>query len=88
MGDTGYNLQAINAAKNADFLMVECSVSKEVEGHLTPALAGKIAAKANVKNLILTHFYPEVLKTNIKKQCAKEFDGKIILARDKMSIHI
>lgn len=88
MGDTGYNAQAINAAKNADFLIIECSVPKEVEGHLTPALAGRIAAKTNAKNLILTHFYPEVLKTNIKKQCAKEFKGNIILAKDKMRIKI
>lgn len=88
LGDTGYNAQAINAAKDADFLMVECSAPKEVEGHLTPVLAGKIAAKANVKNLILTHFYPEVLKTNIRKACSREFGGRIILARDRMKIKI
>lgn len=88
IGDTGYNAQAINAAKNADFLMIECSLPKEVEGHLTPLLAGKIAAKANAKALILTHFYPEVLKTDIKKECAKEFNGRIILAKDKMRINI
>jgi ribonuclease BN (tRNA processing enzyme) len=87
-GDTGYNMQAVSAAKNADFLMTECSVPKEVEGHLTPSLAGKIAAKAKVKTLILTHFYPEVLKTSNKKQCAKEFKGNIVLARDKMRIKI
>lgn len=87
-GDTGYNLRAIKAAKNADFLMTECSLPKEVEGHLTPSLAGMIAAGANVKNLILTHFYPEVLKTNIKKNCRKFFKGKIILAKDKMKIKI
>jgi len=88
MGDTGYNIQAINAAKNADFLMVECSLPKEIGGHLTPSLAGKIAAKTNVKTLILTHFYPEVLKTGIRKHCSREFDGNIILAKDKMRINI
>ena len=88
IGDTGYNTQAISAAKNADFLMAECSLPKEAEGHLTPALAGKIAAKASVKNLILTHFYPEVLKTDIKKQCSGEFKGNIILAKDRMKINI
>ena len=87
-GDTTYNRQVINAAKNADFLMTECSQPKEVEVHLTPSLAGKIAAKANAKTLILTHFYPEVLKTDIKKACSKEFKGNIILAKDKMRINI
>ena len=88
VGDTGCNTQAVSAAKNTDFLIVECSLPREVEGHLTPSSAGKIAAKANVKTLILTHFYPEVLKTDIKKECSKEFKGNIILAKDRMRINI
>lgn len=89
-GDTDYCKQTIEAAKNTDVLLIECTLpdNKKVEGHLTPSLAGKIAAKANIKTLILTHFYPEVLKTNIKKACSKEFKGKIILAKDKMKINI
>lgn len=87
-GDTEYCDEVADAARNADFLMAECSLPREVEGHLTPGLAGKIAAKANVKALILTHFYPEVLKTDIKRQCRREFKGKIILAEDRMKIKI
>lgn len=87
-GDTEYCNETIKAAKNADYLLIECSLPNKVEGHLTPSLAGKIATKANVKTLILTHFYPDVLKTNIRKQCSKEFKGKVILAKDKMKINI
>ena len=89
-GDTDYCKEAIEAAKNADVLMAECSTSDEnkAEGHLTPSLAGKIATEAKVKKLVLTHFYPEVLKTDIVKQCRKEFSGKIILAKDKLIINI
>ncbi len=89
-GDTDYCNEAINAVKDADTLLVECSFpdDKKAEGHLTPSLAGRIAAKANVKHLILTHFYPEVLKNNIKKNCSKHFGGKITLAKDKLSINI
>lgn len=89
-GDTEYCKEAIEAAKNADYLMTECSFpdNKKAEGHLTPSLAGKIAAKAKVKTIVLTHFYPEVLKTNIKKACSKEFKGKIILAKDKLKINL
>ena len=89
-GDTEYCNEAINAAKNADYLLIECSLpdGKNADGHLTPSLAGKIAAKARVKTLILTHFYPEVLKTNIRKACSREFNGRIILAKDKMRIDI
>ncbi|MBI2542162.1 MBL fold metallo-hydrolase [Candidatus Woesearchaeota archaeon] len=89
-GDTEYCNEAIKIAKNADVLMTECSLpgNKNPKGHLTPALAGKIAAKASVKTLILTHFYPEVLKTNIRRDCAREFKGRIILAKDRMRINI
>lgn len=87
-GDTEYCDEVIKAAKNADALLTECSFNKKIEGHLTSSLAGKLATKANAKHLILTHFYPEVLKTDIIRQCRKFFDGKITLARDKSSIII
>ena len=89
-GDTDYCEEAIEAAKNADVLMTECSTSdkNKADGHLTPSLAGKIAAEANVKTLILTHFYPEVLKSDIMGKCRKEFKGKIVLAKDKITLNI
>ncbi|MBI2656298.1 MBL fold metallo-hydrolase [Candidatus Woesearchaeota archaeon] len=89
-GDTEYCKETIEIAKNADVLITECSLpdNEEIEGHLTPSLAGKIASKAQVKTLMLTHFYPQVLKTNIKKQCRKEFGGRIILAKDKMRLTV
>lgn len=89
-GDTDYCSEAIKAAENADFLLTECSTPDEnrEEGHLTPSLAGKIAKEANVKTLVLTHFYPEVLKSDIKKKCSRHFKGRIILAKDKLSISV
>lgn len=89
-GDAEYCNEVIKAAKNADVLLIECSFpdSKKMKGHLTPSLAGRIASKAKAKTLILTHFYPEALKADIKKQCEKVFSGKIILAKDKMGIII
>lgn len=88
-GDAEYCNEIIEIAKDADALLIESSFpdSKKVEGHLTPSLAGKIGAKANAKTLILTHFYPEVLKTNMKKECGREFKGSVILAKDKMRIN-
>ena len=89
-GDTEYCNETIEFAKNADALLTECSTPDEskIDGHLTPSLVGSMAKKANVKHLILTHFYPEVLKINIKKASSREFKGKITLARDKMKISI
>ena len=85
-GDTDYSNEIIKISKNADLLILECSFPYKKEGHLTPSLCGKIAAKANVKKLVLTHFYPEADKVDVKEQCTKEFNGKIILAKDFMKI--
>ena len=89
-GDAEYCNEVIEVAMNADALLIECSFpdNKRIKGHLTPSLAGKIASKAKVKRLILTHFYPEALKADIKKQCKKRFKGEVILAKDKMKINL
>ncbi|MDD5724496.1 MAG: MBL fold metallo-hydrolase, partial [Syntrophales bacterium] len=60
-GDTGYCKNAVRLAMNADLLICECALPDEMKapGHLTPSLAGRIASEAHVKNLLLTHFYPE-----------------------------
>ena len=87
-GDTDYSNEIIKISKNADLLILECSLpdNKKAKGHLTPSLCGKIAAKANVKKSVLTHFYPEADKADVKGQCTKEFNGEIILAKDFMEI--
>jgi len=89
-GDAEYQESIAKVSENCDVLLTECSLpdNKKEEGHLTPSLAGRIAAKAGVKHLILTHFYPEVLKTGIKRQCSRHFHGKITLAKDKLTINI
>ncbi|MCD4778692.1 MAG: hypothetical protein K8R12_06930, partial [Desulfobacterales bacterium] len=59
----------------------------KVKGHLTPSLAGKIATMANVKKLMLIHFYPECDEVDIEKQCRKTYSNKLILAEDFMKIN-
>lgn len=87
-GDTGYSNEIIKISKNADLLILECSFPTKKECHLTPQLCGKIGAKANAKKLVLTHFYPECDKIDVKKQCSKEYKGKIILAKDLIGIKV
>lgn len=59
-----------------------------MEGHLTPSQAGRIAALAGVRNLVLLHFYPEVLSTDILSQCRKTFGGEIVLAKDRLHLTV
>ena len=89
-GDTGFCDEIVDLARGADLLVLESSFpdGHEVEGHLTPSQAGLIAGMADVKQLLLTHFYPECLVTDIEAQCRKTYQGKLILGSDLMKISI
>jgi ribonuclease BN (tRNA processing enzyme) len=89
-GDTDFSENLVVLAKNADLLICESALPDELKiaGHLTPSLAGEIATQANVRKLVLTHFYPECDQVDIEKQCRKTWSGPLILAEDLMKITI
>lgn len=89
-GDATYNQSVVKLAHDADLLVLECSFPDEleVEGHLTPALAGRVAHEAEAKRLVLTHFYPVCDGYDIVSQCRAEYDGQIILAEDNLRIEV
>ena len=89
-GDTDYCETIIDLAKKTDLLICECALPDKlkVEGHLTPSLAGELAARADVRKLVLTHFYPECDKENIEAECRKTYSGPLVLAEDLMQIEI
>jgi ribonuclease BN (tRNA processing enzyme) len=89
-GDTGFCEEIIHLARDTDLLILECAspVGREMEGHLTPSLAGRIAKQAGAKKLLLLHFYPEVLATDIARDCRKAFEGEIILGRDNLHLTV
>ncbi len=89
-GDTDFSENLVTLSKGADFLICESALPDglKVKGHLTPSLAGEIATRANVRNLVLTHFYPECDLVDIEKQCRKTYDGPLLLAEDLMTIEI
>ncbi len=89
-GDTDFSDNLISLAKDADLLICESALPDDlkVKGHLTPSLAGEIATRANVRKLVLTHFYPECDQTDIEKQCRKTWSGPLVLAEDLMNIDL
>jgi ribonuclease BN (tRNA processing enzyme) len=89
-GDTGYCERIVELARDADLLILECSFPDDeaIAGHLTPSEAGDIATRAGAKKLVLTHFYPEILTTDIKAQCRKTYQGDLVLAIDLMSLSV
>jgi len=87
-GDTDYSEQLVDLAHQADLLICESALPEglKVSGHLTPALAGEIAARAGVHRLMLTHFYPVCDQTDIEAECRRTYNGPLILARDLLRI--
>jgi len=89
-GDTDYCQNIIDLASETDLLILECSFpdGKKVEGHLTPALAGRIALESRCKRLLLTHLYPVCGQFDIVGQCKRIYEGDIILGEDLMRVKI
>ena len=89
-GDTDFSENLIELARGADLLICESAMpdDKRVQGHLTPSMAGEIAARAEVKKLVLTHFYPDCEDVDITRQCRKTYSGPLLLAQDLMKISV
>ena len=92
--DTGPCEGILKLAKGADLLILESSFLKDNSKphHLTTYQAGEIAKNAGAKKLLLSHFYPEVLKMKKEKK-EKEvresgYNGEIIFAEDLMSVSV
>jgi len=87
-GDTDTCENLVSLATDADLLICESAMpdTLKVPGHLTPSLAGDMAARAHVKKLVLTHLYPECDQFDLTAQCRKTYQGPLLIAEDLMKI--
>jgi ribonuclease BN (tRNA processing enzyme) len=91
-GDTAPCQATIDAAKDADMLIHECSLpdrhKEQAPNHTTPGALGKIASAAGVKTLVLTHLYPELIDElgDALRSIRTSFSGKVIVPRDTQII--
>jgi ribonuclease BN (tRNA processing enzyme) len=83
-GDTGSCDEVVTLARNADWLIIECSFpnGQILPTHLTAGETGTLAAKAECRRVLLTHFYPDCFAVDVAAQCREFFDGEIELAND------
>lgn len=83
-GDTGADAGLGEWAAGCDVLLAECSLPQRmaVPGHLTPESCGELAAAANPRHLVLTHFYPPVLDEDIPAIVGARYAGPVTLAHD------
>jgi len=94
--DTAPCENLLELAQNADLLITECSfkIGERYEKlpHLNPETAAKIAQKAKVKNLALTHFdayrYQTLKERKEAQKIAKTIFKNTISAVDDMKIEI
>jgi ribonuclease BN (tRNA processing enzyme) len=89
-GDTEYCDEIAAFAMDADMMILECSFpeGEERPGHLTPSGAGRIAAKARCRELVLTHFYPACRGQDLTTPCRRLYEGPITLAEDGLLIEL
>lgn len=89
-GDTDFCENLVTIAQGVDLLICESATpnDQKVDGHLTPSLAGAIASQAEVRQLVLTHFYPECDQVDMIQECRQTFQGPLLLAKDLMSIQL
>ena len=91
-GDTDFSERLIELARGADLLISECSLpdALKIPGHLVPSEAGRIAAEAGVRKLVLTHMYPPCDEegVDVVAQAAGSFSGTIVKAEDHMTLRV
>jgi ribonuclease BN (tRNA processing enzyme) len=89
-GDAVLTDSLINLCQNADLLICDCSYPAGVQSpdHMNAIAVGQLAASANVKCLIPTHFYPQALDSNITAEIKRHYSGPILPATDGMKLRI
>lgn len=87
-GDTSYCEGLLEAARDADLLLVECSHPRsqpKVEGHLDTDDVGRVAAESGAKRVVLTHLYPIADEVDVVAEVRERYEGPVEKAQDGCS---
>lgn len=89
-GDTGPDDALADWARGCDLLVCECSLpeSMAIKEHLTPEQCAQLAARAEPRHVVLTHFYPPVERVDIRAAMAARYTGPVTLGRDGWRIEL
>jgi ribonuclease BN (tRNA processing enzyme) len=90
--DSSFKEEFVDFSKNADLLVCECNFyghqNGKSAGHMNSIEAGKLAQRAEVKQLILTHLPHFGNLPDLASEASKEFDGQVRLAEEFLSINL
>lgn len=89
-GDMGFDPAFGEWAHGCDLLLCECSLpdAMGIPIHLTPGQCAAIAAAADPRRLVLTHFYPPVEEVDVAAIVAARWPGELVLATDGWTTEI
>lgn len=89
-GDTGTKNNLRNFAKDTDLFICESTYligqTRSSDNHLYAHEAASIAKDANVKELLLTHFWPEIDKELYLNEAKEIFDNTLVAEEGKKLI--
>jgi ribonuclease BN (tRNA processing enzyme) len=89
-GDTDRCDGIVDAARNADLLLLECSYpeGEKRPGHLVPSEAGLIASASGARRVLLLHLYPECHDRDLLTPMREYFKGPVEVAEDGMVVRL
>ncbi len=90
-GDTTYCDGLVEVARGADLLIIEASSpfpDRDPGPHLTAALAGRVAAEAGARRVVLTHQYPVCDEHDMAALVAEHCDGEVLVGEDLMVLDV
>ncbi len=85
--DTGPSEDVIRLATGADLIVAECTLStragsEDEWGHLAPAEAADLAARAGCGRLILSHYWAADDPAALERSAAGVFRGSVMMAKE------
>jgi ribonuclease Z len=88
LGDSEYDPALATFAQKAELLITHCACTdaNPKPGHIGPSQAGRLAAEAGVKSLLLSHFYRGVDPLMAVSAAGKQFDGRVFAAEDGLRL--
>ena len=89
-GDAEYCESLVRLCHGAEMAVLDCSFPAHRPGpsHLHAGQCGQVAQEAGVGRLVLSHFYPVADRTDVVGQARRRYRGRIIKAKDLMTLTI
>ena len=80
----------VSLCQDVDLAILDCSFSSHEPGqsHMHAEECGKVAKKAKIKKLVLSHFYETADRSNVVAQARRFFSGPIIKGKDLLPLQV